>query len=63
MKGEELKKLRKAMLLEKIPIVQIVKFTGLTLEQIQALEKEIIILILETHFNQKPLKYYQNDIV
>ena len=31
----------KAMLIDKMPIVQIAKFTGLTLEQIQALEKEI----------------------
>ena len=31
----------KAMLIDKMPIAQIAKFTGLTLEQIQALEKEI----------------------
>ena len=29
------------MLIDKMPIAQIAKFTGLTLEQIQALEKEI----------------------
>ena len=40
----ELKKeleIAKAMLIDKMPIAQIAKFTGLTLEQIQALEKEI----------------------
>ncbi len=31
----------KIMLVEKMPIEQVAKFTGLTLEQVQALEKEI----------------------
>ncbi len=31
----------KTMLTEKMPITQVVKFTKLTLEQVQALEKEI----------------------
>ncbi len=31
----------KEMLLDKLPIAQIVKYTKLTLEQVQALEKEI----------------------
>ena len=30
----------KIMLIEKMPIEQVAKFTGLTLEQVQALEKE-----------------------
>ena len=40
-KLEEKFEIAKTMLLDKMPIAQIAKFTGLTLEQIQALEKEI----------------------
>ena len=31
----------KTILIDKMPVAQVAKFTGLTLEQVQALEKEI----------------------